>query len=424
MSSIDELLDPVALPKVAPVRQHFDRPRLTDIEGEITRRIAAGGYFSSLKPGQQVAITAGSRGISNMPLVLRTLAREVRKAGCEPFVFPAMGSHGGATAEGQAELLQGMGIDEKSVEAPIRSSMETARIGTTDGGLPVYVDTYADKADAIIVVNRIKPHVAFSGPYESGLMKMIAIGIGKQLGADFCHRMGFGCMAENVPAIARMAIAKKNIVCAVGLLENAFHETARIEIMRGTDIEQREPELLKAAAALLPRIFFDQLDVLILDEIGKNIAGTGFDTSVAGRYHTPFRTGGPQITRILTLDLTDASHGNANGVGILDFTTKRLYDKFRPEHTYPNSLTSTVPLSVKMPMVLKNDRQAIQAAVKTCNVEDRDAVRLVRVKNTVELERIWVSEMLVPYCEQHPNLEVLGPAVPFAFTGDGNLLSL
>jgi len=333
-----------------------------------------------------------------------------------------MGSHGGATAEGQAELLRGMGIDETSVEAPIRSGMETVRIGETDGGLPVYVDAHADRADAIIVVNRIKPHVAFNGSYESGLMKMIAIGVGKQLGADFCHRMGFGRMAENVPAIAGMAIAKKNIICAVGVLENAFHETARIELMRGADIAQREPELLKEASLLTPRIFFDHLDVLVLDEIGKNIAGTGFDTSIVGRYHTPFRTGGPQITRILTLDLTEASHGNANGVGILDFTTRRLYEKFRPEHTYPNSLTSTVPQSVKMPMVLKNDRQAIQAAVKTCNVEDRDAVRLVRVKNTVELEHIWVSEVLAPYCEQHPNLELLGPPAPFAFKEDGSLL--
>ena len=422
MSSIDQLLDPIALPKVAPVRQRFDRPLLTDIEGEITRQLAAGGYFSSLQKGWRVAITAGSRGISNTPLILRTLVREVRKMGCEPFIFPAMGSHGGATAQGQAELLQGMGIHEQSVEAPICSGMETVQIGETDGGLPVYVDAHADRADAIIVVNRVKPHVAFNGPYESGLMKMIAIGIGKQRGADFCHRMGFGCMAENVPAIAKMTIAKKNIVCAVGILENAFHETARIAIMRGTDIAQREPELLREAALLTPRIFFDKLDVLILDEIGKNIAGTGFDTSVVGRYHTPFRTGGPQITRVLTLDLTDASHGNANGVGILDFTTRRLYEKFRPEHTYPNSLTSTVPDSVKMPMVLKNDRQAIQAAIKTCNVEDRGAARLVRVKNTVELEHIWVSEVLVPYCEQHPNMELLGPSAPFPFNEDGNLL--
>jgi len=422
MSAIGQLLDSIALPNVAPVRQRFERPRLADIEGEIARQIAAGGCFSSLKKGQSVALTAGSRGISNMPLILRTLVRELRKIGCEPFVFPAMGSHGGATAQGQLEMLQGLGIDEKSVEAPIRSSMEAVQIGETDGGLPVYVDAHANKADVIIVVNRIKPHVAFSGPYESGLMKMIAVGVSKQLGADFCHRMGFGCMADNIPAIAKVAIARKNIICAVGILENAFHETARIEIMRGTDIERREPELLKAAALLAPRLFFDQLDVLVLDEIGKDIAGTGFDTSVVGRYHTPFRTGGPHITRILTLDLTEGSHGNANGIGILDFTTKRLYEKFRPEHTYPNALTSTVPLSVKMPMVLQNDRQAIQAAVKTCNLEDRDAVRLVRIKNTVALENIWVSTALVPYCEQHPNLELLGPAVPFAFKKDGSLL--
>jgi len=422
MSFIDQVLDPIVLPKMTPVRQRFDRPYLADIEGEIMRQLAFGDHFSSLKKGQSVAITAGSRGISNMPLILRTLVRAVKKIGCEPFVFPAMGSHGGATARGQTEMLQGMGIDEKSVEAPIHSSMEAVRIGETDGGLPVYVDAHADKADAIIVVNRFKHHMGFSGPYESGLMKMIAIGVGKQQGADFCHRMGFNRMAENIPAIAKVAIARKNIVCAVGILENAFHETARIEIMRGMDIAQREPELLKEAILLSPRIFFDTLDILVLDEIGKDIAGTGFDTSIVGRYHTPFRTGGPQITRMLALDLTEATHGNANGVGILDFTTRRLYEKFRPEHTYPNALTTTALLAAKMPMVLKNDRQAIQAAVKTCNVEDRDAVRMVRIKNTVELENIWVSEILTPYCEQHSNLEVLGPAVSFVFTEDGNLL--
>lgn len=422
MSAIDDLLDPIKLPLMLPVRQHFERPVLHNLEASIAESVRAGGYLQALRPGQTVAISAGSRGISNLALVIRTLVREVRAAGADPFVFPAMGSHGGATAKGQAEMVQGLGIDENTVEAPIRSSMDTVLLATTADGLPVYMDKLAAESDGIIVVNRIKPHVAFRGPYESGLMKMLAIGLGKQKGADFCHRMGFGHMAVNIPAIGNMMVKKAPILCAVGLVENAYHETALAEVMHGRDIEIREPELLSEARRLAPRIFFDELDVLVLDEIGKNIAGTGFDTNVVGRFHTPFASGGPNITRVLTLDLTDQSHGNANGLGILDFTTKRAFEKFSPEHTYPNSLTSTVPTSVKVPMVLKNDRQAIQAAVKTCNVENRDTVRLVRAKNTVELDQIWVSAALEAYCRAHEQLEVVGNAEPFNFNSQGNLL--
>lgn len=422
MSAIDDLLDPIPLPRMLPVRQHFERPVVEDVEAALMERLRAGGYLSSVRPGRTVAISAGSRGISNMPLIIRTLARAVREAGGEPFVFPAMGSHGGATAQGQAEMLRGLGIEESTVGAPIRASMDTVLLGETPEGLPVYMDRLASEADGIIVVNRIKPHVAFRGPYESGLMKMLAIGLGKQKGADFCHRLGFGHMAVNIPAIGGMMIEKAPILCAVGLVENAYHETAMVEVMTGPEILRREPELLKEAWRLSAKIFFDELDVLVLDEIGKNIAGTGFDTNTVGRFHTPFASGGPRITRVLTLDLTEPSHGNANGLGILDFTTQRVFKKFSPEHTYPNALTSTVPASVKMPMVLANDRQAIQAAIKTCNVEDRDAVRLVRIKNTVELDQIWVSASLEAYCRNHSHLEVVGVPQSFTFNTEGNLL--
>lgn len=421
MSAIDDLLAPIPIPRMVKVRQTFDRSRLENIEEELVRRLRESGTLASLRPGASVAVTAGSRGISNMRLMLRTIVREIRAAGGEPFIFPAMGSHGGATAEGQAHMLHSMAITEESVEAPIRATMETVQLGVSESGCPVFLDKYADAADAIVVVNRIKPHVAFRGPCESGLTKMITIGMGKQKGADYAHRLGFGKMAENIRSVANTVIEKKNILCAIGILENAYHETARVEVLRKEDIARREPDMLKEAWRLYPKIFFDELDVLILDEIGKDISGTGFDTNVLGRYHTPYASGGPKITRVAVLDVTDKSNGNANGIGILDLTTQRAYRKFDFEQTYPNSLTSTVPMSVKIPMVLKNDRQAIQAAVKMSNVEDRNDVRMVRIKNTVSLAEIEVSENLIPYVQAHPNMEVIGAPFELSFNGEGNL---
>ncbi len=421
MSAVDELLANIPIPRMAKVKQFFLRPVIEDVEGSLVLKLREGAFLAQIKPGWKVAITAGSRGIANMPLMLRTIVREVKAAGGEPFIFPAMGSHGGATAEGQAKTLEGMGVTEDYLGAPIRATMEVVELGISTNGRPVYIDKYADEADAIIVINRIKPHPAFRGPYESGLMKMITIGMGKQRGADFAHMLGFGQMAESVPAIARVTIAKKNIICAVGIIENAYHETAQIEIMKSQDINDREPILLKKAWELYPRIFFDKLDVLILDELGKDICGTGFDTNILGRYHTEYASGGPDITRIAVLDVTEKSHGNANGVGILDFTTRRLFEKMDFDQTYPNSLTSTVPMSVKLPMVLKNDRQAIQAAIKTCNIIDRTKVKMVRIKNTVKLDEIEISESLLPYAEENPALEVEGELFDLRFNDKDNL---
>jgi hypothetical protein len=245
--------------------------------------------------------------------------------------------------------------------------------------------------------------------------------MGKQKGADICHELGFGKMAENILSMGRVSLAKTNIICGVGILENAYHETAQLEVMTREEIPVREPALLEEAWRLYPKIYFDQLDVLIIDEIGKDISGTGFDTNVVGRYHTPYVSGGPSITRIAVLDITNRSHGNANGLGILDFTTRRAFDKFSFENTYPNSLTSTVPTSVKIPMVLKNDRQAIQAAIKTCNILDKTRVRLARIKNTVALDEIAVSENLLPEVETNSNLKAQGGPYHLAFDAKDNL---
>lgn len=422
MSAIDTLLDGIPIPRMVKVRQVFDRPRVADVEGELTRKLRESGALAKVKPGHRIGITAGSRGITSLPLMLKTVAAEIRRAGGEPFLFPAMGSHGGATAEGQRDMLAGMGITEEFVGAPVLSGMETVEIGVSGNGFPVHLDRHAHEADGIVAVNRIKPHVAFRGKCESGLMKMLVIGMGKQKGADICHELGFGTMAENIMAFGRVTLAKSNVLCGVGIIENAYHETARLEVLAGAEIPEREPALLEEAWRLYPRIYFDRLDVLIIDEIGKDISGTGFDTNVVGRYHTPYVSGGPAITKIAVLDITDRSHGNANGLGILDFTTRRAFEKFSFEHTYPNALTSTVPMSVKIPMVLKSDRQAIQAAIKTCNILDKHIVRMARIRNTVALDEIQVSENLLPEVRDSKHLEATSEPYELVFDARGGLL--
>jgi len=420
-SSISRILDPVPLPRVVPVTMSFERPRVTDVEAAVRQAIDRAGIAAAVAPGARIAVTAGSRGIANHSLVIATAVRALRAAGADPFVVPAMGSHGGATADGQRALLEGMGITEASVGAPIESSMEVVRIGTTPDGLPVNMDRLASQADGILLVNRVKPHVGFRGRYESGLFKMMAIGLGKQHGAGLCHDLGFGQMARNVESIATVVLREAPVIGAIATVENAYHETALVEALRPEEIAGREPELLEEARRLLPVLPFDPVDVLVIDRIGKDISGTGFDTNVIGRFHTPYASGGPEVTRLVILDLTEVSHGNANGVGIADFTTRRLYEKMSFEDTYPNSLTSTVPISVKLPMVLDTDRLAIKAAVRTCNIRDKSAVRLVRIRDTLSMTEFEISESLVPEASRMPAIAVAGDPRVLEFDEDGNL---
>ncbi len=418
------MLDSITVPELVKVRQRFERPVIRDLEAELLAKLHGPKGLNKIKKGRRVAIAVGSRGISNQPLLVRLLVREIKKCGAEPFIVPAMGSHGGATAEGQRAMLVGMGFVESHIQASIKTTMEVVRLGVTGNGLPAYIDKHAHEADAVVIVNRIKPHVCFRGRYESGLMKMIAIGLGKQKGAETCHNMGYSRMAENIPALARIILEKSNIIFALGLLENAYHETCRIELLAKDEIEILEPGLQEKAKELSARLYFDTLNVLVIDEIGKDLSGTGFDNNVVGRFTTPFASGGPDITRIAVLSLTEKSRGNANGLGIVDFTTRRVFDGFSFVQTYPNALTSTVPMSVKIPMVLKNDRQAIQAAIKTCNIRNMDKVRLVRIKNTLSLSEIEVSESLLEEVKKNKNLEIISGAYPLDFDEEGNLTDL
>lgn len=422
MGFIADLLDPIPIPRVAGVSQKFDRPRMDDSGGALKQILNTSGVLESVFPKMEIAIAVGSRGISNQPVLVKLIAEALREKGVRPFLVPAMGSHGGATADGQKKTLEDLGFGEDKIGVPIRSSMETVRVGTSQNGLPVHVDKNAHEADGIVIINRIKPHTSFRGPYESGLMKMVAIGLGKQKGAEICHELGIERIAENFPAIARVAIEKENILFAIGLLENAYHETCRVELLRKEEIETEEPKLQEEAKRLLPKLHFTDIDVLVIDEIGKNISGTGFDTNVVGRYHTPGCSGGPNVTRLVILNVTDETHGNANGLGIADFTTRRIFDQFSFENTYPNALTSTVLSSVKIPMVLETGLLAIKAAIKTCNILDKRNVRLIRIKNTNEIERIEVSESMLDGVRGNPYLSIETDLYPLALNDDGNLV--
>jgi hypothetical protein len=422
-SPIERLLQDIPLPRVVKIGQRYARPVIADVAADFLERLRVSGALEAVEPGMSIAIGVGSRGISNQPLIIKLLVGELKKRGAEPFLFPAMGSHGGATAEGQRAVLERMGISEEATGAPIRATMEVIAMGTAENGVTSWFDAYAAVADGVVLINRVKPHTSFRASHESGLMKMIAIGIGKQKGAETCHQLGMERMGENVLALGRAGIATGKILFGVALLENAYHETCRIEAIPASRIEAEEVELQVEAKRLEPHLGFDELDVLIVDEIGKDIAGTGFDTNVVGRYHLAhMRAEGRRVTRMAALDLTDASHGNGNGLGIFDFTTERAFRKFSFEETYPNSLTSTVPDSVKIPMVLKNDRLAIQAAIKTCNIADFRKVRLAKIRNTLEAHLVEVSENLIEEARANPRMEILSNPYELSFDHEGNLL--
>lgn len=299
-----------------------------------------------------------------------------------------MGSHGGATAEGQAEVLEQLGVTEQSVGAPIHSSMDVVEVGRLPKGLPVYTDKLAYQADKIIVINRIKPHTAFSGPIESGLMKMITIGLVKHKGADAAHAYGFKYMAEHVPEMARIALSKLPIVFGLATIENAYDRPAKIVAIPAEQLEHIEPQLLLEAKCFMPKLLFDPIDVLIVDEIGKDISGSGMDPNITGRFNTPYvKSTAPAISRIVILGLTDKTQGNALGIGPADVITRKLFDEINWEKGYMNAFTSTVLTPVKVPMFLPTEKMAVQAAIKTCNVPDLNQVRMVRIKNTLEYIR-------------------------------------
>jgi hypothetical protein len=414
------LLDDVPIPEMARVRYAIPTPEaLPDVAGAVAAELRRPEVRSLVRPGERIAVGVGSRGIARLAEIVAALVGELRGAGAEPFVVPAMGSHGGATAEGQRSVLAHLGVTEAGVGAPVVTDMATEEVGRTPDGIPVRLDRAALGADGIVFVARVKPHTAFRGAYESGLAKMIAIGLGKQAGAAACHAAGFGDMARRVPALAAVALARAPIRFGLAVLENAHDQPYKLLAVPADRVLADEPDLLDEARAAMPRVPFEQLDVLVIDQIGKNVSGDGADPNVTGRYPTPFASGGPQVTKQVVLDLTRETEGNANGIGTADFTTVRAAGKMDLGQTYPNGLTSTVVGPVALPMVLPSDRLALAAALLTCNAVGR-APRLMRIANTLRLDEFAVSASLLDEARRHPDLEVVaGPeAPPFDDAGD------
>ncbi|MBY3621840.1 DUF2088 domain-containing protein [Acinetobacter sp. CUI P1] len=422
MGILQELLKDIPVPKMAKVRVNFDSGHIEDLGRALNNKLQRDEIRNTIQPGMEIAIAVGSRGLDRLVEITAVTVKFLQDCGAKPFIVPSMGSHGGATAEGQRDVLAHLGVTEESVNCEIRSSMEVVLLGELPNGLPVYVDKHAASADGIVVINRIKPHTAFRGPVESGIMKMISIGLGKQKGAEACHQLGFKYMAENVPAMAKMIMEKKPILFGVATIENAFDKVVCIETLTPEEIVEQEAALQVKAKEMLPKLFFDQLEVLIIDQIGKNISGDGMDPNITGRYPTPYAYGGPEVNKIVVLDLTPQTEGNANGVGTADFTTQRLVDKMDLEVTYANGLTSTVVAPTKIATTLPNDRETIQAAIKTSNILDFTQVKMVRIKNTLVLNEIEVSEALIELVKQHPQMELISEAYNLTFDSNGNLL--
>nr|WP_294524717.1 lactate racemase domain-containing protein [uncultured Blautia sp.] len=387
------------------IREEMDRP---EIKGRI-------------KPGMKIAVTCGSRGVANIPLIIKTIVAELKGYGADPFVVPAMGSHGGATAEGQKKILEGYGVTEEYVGCAIRSSMEVTRIGTVKGS-PVYIDRNAAQADGIVVAGRIKPHTGFRGKYESGLIKMMVIGLGKQKGAQVCHEDGFGVMAENIEARGREILKKAPILCGIGIVENAKDQTMLIAGMTPSEILEKEPEYLETARKQLPSLPVEAADVLVVEQIGKDISGDGMDPNITGTYCSKYAgDGGLHAERVVILDLTEESKGCAIGMGMADFTTESFYKKINLEESYPNAITSKMIVQAKIPMILKNDREAIQIALRTCLGIEKRRPRIIRIKDTLHIEEFWVSEALAEELKDNSRIRILEGPVDLEFDQAGRL---
>lgn len=423
MGIVSELLKNVEIPKMVTIRQQFDNTQIAkeEIPQVIMDQLSQEKIASRFRPGMEVAITAGSRGVANIALIIKSIADFLKSQGVTPFVVPAMGSHGGATAEGQRGVIESYGITEEYIGCEIRSSMETVQIGLTEKGTPVRIDKNAYEADGIVVCGRVKPHTGFRGPYESGIMKMMAIGLGKQYGAEIIHADGFDHFCEYIPMYGRAIIQHAPITCALAVLENAYDCTRELIALTPEEIITEEPKLLVRAKSYMPRILFDACDVLIVDEVGKNISGDGMDPNISGRFPTTCASGGIDAQRVAILDLTEESHGNGCGMGLADCTTRRFFNKLDLEQTYPNAITNTVVGEMKIPMIMANDKEAIQLAIKSCNEIDRAHPRVVRIKNTLKLETIQISEGLMAEAAQNSDIEIAGELGPVVFNEDGNL---
>ena len=412
-------------PKMCDLIQTFDTPRVADIAATVREQMQSLQLEKVIRPGQTVAIPAGSRGIANIGLILREIAAYFSALDALPFVVPAMGSHGGGTVEGQLRMLSSLGITEQSIGVPIRATMETVIVAQTSNGLPVHFDRYASEADHVFVVGRVKPHTRFVGPVESGLHKMMLIGLGKHEGAKVYHR---GILSMSFPEIVAAVAERVLQVCRVcggmAILENAEDETALIEAVKPEEFSRREPELLILANRWLPRLPFDDIDLLIVDRIGKNISGVGMDANVVGRKfndHTATAQDQTRCRRILVRSLTNETYGNATGIGMAEFTTQRCVDQIDSESTRINCITGMHPEAAMIPITLPTDAAAVDSALQTIGMIEPENARVIQISDTLHLQRVRVSEAYFADVQKSTHLRLDGDPYDFPIDAAGSL---
>jgi hypothetical protein len=413
----------VDIPLIAPVRQTAVEPAVTDVAAGVRRAWAASRLAERVKRGDRVAVGVGSRGIANYQLIARATLDALRELGARPFLVAAMGSHGGATAEGQRELLASYGITEEALGVPVKTDMDAKQIGVNSWGEPVWWDANALSADAVVLLNRVKPHTDFRGSVESGVAKMLVIGFGKRDGAAQHHRWGVRGLRDMLPETCKVILEKTKFVAGLAVLENAREETAHLDVIDRDDVLTREPTLLDKARGIMGRLPFDHADLLVIGEVGKNYSGAGIDPNVVGRLllETTPEPEGVRITRICALDVSPESHGNATGIGIADLTTERAVAAIDPSPFRMNNLTACFLWRSKLPITFPTDRECIANGLLTCWQPLPDQLKVAVIPNTLEVADLWVSPALLADVRKRPGVEVLGEARPLPFDAAGNL---
>ena len=407
--------------RLAKIRQRFERSGLPD--PILTLREQLARLDHRIQPGARIAIAVGSRGIDNLSSIVKEVVAYVKGRGAQAFIVPAMGSHGGATAEGQAQVLSAYRVSEQTVHAPVRATMEVVQLENGDLPINVFMDRHAYESDGVILVNRIKPHTDFHGRYESGLMKMALIGLGKQDGALAIHQLGVYGLRELIGPGARRVLAAGKILGGVGVVEDAYHRTMAVKVLKANEIADEEPALLELARRSMPRLPVKAIDVLVIDRMGKDISGVGMDPNITGRIgvngeHDP---AAPRIGAMIVCDLTDQSHGNAIGVGLADVITRRLYDKIEHEATYANVITSSFLERGKIPVAVTSDRDAFDVALRSCAQAANGRARILRILDTLHLEDIYVSPAVLDDLRDTPSIEVIERDVEM-FNAAGSLI--
>jgi hypothetical protein len=413
----------MSLPTIARVRRSYRQSEVADVAAAATEAVAASRLAARLEPGSRIAITAGSRGIHGIATIVRAVVAAVRSLGFDPFLVAAMGSHGGGTAGGQRALLCELGIDESAVGCPIRSDMDTVVLGTNSFGLPIHFDRNAFDADGIVLLNRIKPHTSFTGRYESGLVKMLSVGLGKREGAAQVHKLGLPGLRALVPEVGAFLLGKTPIKLGLAILENASERTARIVAVEPEELLDVEPQLLDDARDLMARLPFAQIDVLVVGELGKNYSGTGLDPNVIGRQRVETMPDLPQpvVTRLAVLDLSVETRGNGLGIGLADLTTERLVRGIDPAPMRVNSLTSNFLARARLPLALATDQEVIATSLETCWRVDAGLARMVLIPNTLELTSFWITPPLAAEVAAQPELSIETEFLPIPFDRAGNL---